>query len=221
MSHSLPTPDAEYPQATVGMGKGGAYEWFDPEAEIDEEAGQRLPHWRQPGCIYFVTFRTDDSIPADVLAQWQEERAAWMARHPEPHDAVTAREYHRQFTARTHRYLDAGHGNCPFRLPSARRIVVEILRKLDGAEDGYALDAFVVMPNHVHVLVAPQGSAGLSEIGQVWKRVSAHRVNKLLGQRGTLWQHESWDHIVRSPEHLERYRRYIWDNPKWHQRRSG
>ncbi len=204
-----------HPWATVGMGKGGDYNWFDPTAAVGHGWGRNLPHWRQRGAIYFVTFRTADSIPAPVLAEWQRERAAWLAAHPEPHDAATTREYHRLFTERMHRFLDDCHGDCPFRSAEPRQCVVEVLTHLDGADDrGYALDAFVVMPNHAHVLVAPRGEAQLSEICKTWKSVASHRVNKLLRRRGAFWQEESWDHIVRSAGHLERYRRYIAENPK-------
>jgi REP element-mobilizing transposase RayT len=89
--------------------------------------------------------------------------------------------------------------------------MTSILNYHDGSV--YALDAFVIMPNHVHALVCPQGDAELNAITKTWKTVSAHRVNRLLGRSGTLWQHESWDHIVRSPEHLDGYRRYIEANP--------
>ena len=197
------------------MGKGGDYNWFDPAAAIGHGWGRNLPHWRQPGVIYFVTFRTADSIPAPVLEEWQRERAEWLTAHPEPHDNATAREYHRLFTARMHAFLDECHGDCPFRLEELRELVVEVLTHLDGADGGgYALDAFVVMPNHAHVLVAPRGEAQLSEICKTWKSVTARRVNKLRGRRGAFWQEESWDHIVRSAAHLERYRRYIAENPK-------
>ena len=60
----------------LGTGRGGDYLWFDPEADILDAWGRHLPHWRQPGTVYFVTFRTADSVPAKVLAEWKEERAA-------------------------------------------------------------------------------------------------------------------------------------------------
>ena len=219
MSYYLPRMDSptsdSHPWATVGMGKGGDYTWFDPTAPIGQGWSLHLPHWRQRGAIYFVTFRTADSIPAPVLAQWKRERAEWLAAHPEPHDAATTSEYHRRFTERMHRFLDECHGDCPFRSEELRQCVVQVLTYRDGTDDeGYALDGYVVMPNHAHVLVAPRGEALLSEICKTWKSVTAHSVNRLLGRRGTFWQEESWDHIVRSADHLERYRRYIVENPK-------
>ncbi len=62
-----------HPWATVGRGKGGEYHYFDSQAEIGTEWGHNLPHWRQGGVVYFVTFRTADSIPADRLNQWKQD----------------------------------------------------------------------------------------------------------------------------------------------------
>lgn len=42
---------------------------------------RNLPHWRQIGCTYFVTFRLGDSIPAPILQAWEEERRIWLAAH--------------------------------------------------------------------------------------------------------------------------------------------
>src|SRR5881394_1353272 len=50
---------------------------LDPQQPIVQKRGH-LPHWEQPGATYFVTFRLADSLPADVLAQWRDEQAAWL-----------------------------------------------------------------------------------------------------------------------------------------------
>src|SRR5206468_4122244 len=76
----------------------------------------------------------------------------------------------------------------------------------------YRLEDFIVMPNHVHVLVSPLDKHTLSEITQAWKSTAAHRINKLLGRAGTFWQKESFDHIVRSAEQAEKFREYIQEN---------
>ncbi len=199
--------------ATVGCGKGGGYHYFDSEAEIGAEYGHNLPHWRQGGVIYFVTFRTVDSIPRERLNQWKSERAAWLAKHPPQRSPDATREYHRLFTERWHKWLDETHGACHLKISSLRAIVEGTIRKLDGDPNGYSLDTFVVMPNHVHVLVAPAPLQSLNKILRTWKSVSAHRINKTLNQYGPFWQEESWDHIVRSPAHLEKYRKYIRENP--------
>jgi REP element-mobilizing transposase RayT len=205
-------PQLDCAWATVGRGKGGEYAWYDVEIAIERAPGKYLPHLRQPGAIYFVTFRTADSIPAPVIAQWTRERQKWLSTHPEPHDDAIRREYHRRFTERMHRFLDECHGACPFRDRCARDVVEAALLFRDGSD--YALDQYVIMPNHVHVLVSPTGANELSDISGTWKRVSAHRLNKLLGRRGEFWQQENWDHVVRKPEYLERFQEYIAENPK-------
>ena len=42
---------------------------------------RHLPHWRQPGATYFVTFRQVDSIPKAVLAEWFDVRQRWYRAH--------------------------------------------------------------------------------------------------------------------------------------------
>ena len=202
-----------HPWATIGRGLGGVYEYFDEEAEVLTEPGNDLPHWRQAGMIYYVTFRTADSIPLERLKQWKVERDAWLSRHPAPRSRDQVREYHRLFTQRWHEWLDEAHGECVLKEPALRNHVESTLRHLDGDAKGYSLDEFVIMPNHVHVLVSPARGQSLNKILRAWKSVSAHAINKSLRTSGDFWQEESWDHIVRSPHYLEKYRSYIRANP--------
>jgi putative DNA methylase len=76
----------------------------------------------------------------------------------------------------------------------------------------YALHAFVVMPNHVHLLVTPKvvATRWLAPL----KGFTAYRANELLGIHGqTFWQDESYDRLVRSETEFERIRAYIEENP--------
>jgi REP element-mobilizing transposase RayT len=203
--------DHPHPWATIGCGTCGEYTWYDPELAVGHAPGKYLPHVRRPGAVYFVTMRTADSMPAAVLGAWAEQRELWLTQHPLPHDQNTRGEFSRLFTRRMHRLLDESHGRCPFRDPSARAVIETVLRNRDSVD--YALDWYVIMPNHVHALVSPKGDMELSDVGSTWKAVTAHRLNKLLNRRGEFWQQESWDHAVRRPEHLERYRRYVAENP--------
>ncbi len=75
------------------------------------------------------------------------------------------------------------------------------------------MDAFSIMPNHVHVLVSPKQGVSLSQILHSWKSYSAHEINKELGRKGTVWQDENFDHIVRSVEQFSLYQQYIRENP--------
>ncbi len=76
----------------------------------------------------------------------------------------------------------------------------------------------VVMPDHVHMVFTPledgEGRTyGLHEITHGIKGASSHSVNPALGRRGTLWQDESFDHVLRSDESLRRAVNYICRNP--------
>jgi putative DNA methylase len=82
-----------------------------------------------------------------------------------------------------------------------------------GAELGhYNLHAYVVMPNHVHVLLAPR--LPLARITCGIKGVSARDANATLGRVGKpFWQDESFDHWVRNQAEFARIRAYIERNP--------
>jgi REP element-mobilizing transposase RayT len=91
-------------------------------------------------------------------------------------------------------------------------MVVSALRAGDLEFHRYDLPAFVVMSNHVHILVTPR------VIDTHWlgplKGFTAHQGNKLLGLHGrAFWQDESYDHLVRTGEEYRRIRSYIECNP--------
>jgi replication-associated recombination protein RarA len=186
--------------------------YFDSSAPVGRLSGGNLPHWQQDGAMYFVTWRTADSMPRERVDQWMNERDAWLKAHPEPWGLGDEEEYYRLFPDRWETWLDEGYGECPLGRPQVRQIVEEVLRHDNGTK--YQLEDFIVMPNHVHVLVSPLGSHTLSETTQAWKSTAARRINKLLGRSGTFWQKESFDHIVRSAEQAQKFREYIQENPR-------
>ena len=77
----------------------------------------------------------------------------------------------------------------------------------------YHLDTWIVMPNHFHALVEPVEGRKLGDIVQRWKGGSAREINLARHTSGKLWQHEPFDHIVRSEAQLKHFRRYIALNP--------
>lgn len=95
---------------------------FDPSEPVGNLSGN-LPHWRQEGATYFVTFRTADSLPREKLQQWLDEREIWLRENPEPHSDAQRREYWERFPARFHYWLDQAHGACALREPNLRKIV--------------------------------------------------------------------------------------------------
>src|SRR6516165_6435218 len=184
---------------------------LDPRKPIAQKRGH-VPHWEQRGATYFVTFRLADAIPADLLAQWKQERNAWLKLHPQPWDWRTAREYMRRFEEEREQWLDKGHGACLLREKRAAAIVADSLSHFDRQR--YVLDAYVVMPNLVHVLFKPLGESSLGDILHSWKSFTAQAVNREMNRAGALWMHESFDTIIRDAGHLRACREYIEQNPE-------
>lgn len=73
---------------------------------------------------------------------------------------------------------------------------------------------FVVMPNHVHVVIRPMSGFKLEDCLQRIKQHVSIRVNKTLEKEGALWEEESHDRIIRNEEHLWNIVQYIGRNPK-------
>jgi REP element-mobilizing transposase RayT len=197
------------------------FELFDPKQDYVVRQGT-LPHWYQPGVTYFVTFRTEDSVPQPRLRSWHRPRDEWLSRHGiDPiranwksllaADPDLDREYHARFTRAFMGYLDRGYGACELRTRESAEIVANALRHFNG--DRYELDEFVVMPNHVHVLVCLLGDTEIEAQCYSWKKFSAGEINRLLGSCGRFWQEESFDHLVRSVEQYEYLQQYIAENP--------
>ena len=116
--------------------------FFNPYADIRFTAN-RLPHWQQEGTTYFVTFRLADSVPANLLAQWETQRRIWLGVHPEPWTREVESQYHRRFSGAIERWLDSGHGQCLLRRPDYAQIVADTLHYFDGAR--VLMISFVVM----------------------------------------------------------------------------
>ena len=111
-------------------------------------------------------------------------------------------------------------------LPSAAR---DLVLKHCMHDDGVKLKvhAAVVMPDHVHMILTPLQTAQpgaavphqqiayftFEEIIGAIKGASAHSINRLLGRQGTVWQDESFDHVLRSEESLAEKTEYLSQNP--------
>jgi len=94
-----------------------------------------------------------------------------------------------------------------------------------------ALDAFAIMPNHLHGIIVlhremraetssaptnPSRIGTLAHVVQEFKSLAYMRVRRQLGRAGGLWQRNYYEHIVRSGRTLNAIRRYISENPvRW------
>lgn len=113
---------------------------------------------------------------------------------------------------RVDKYLDAGHGVCHLGHPEFAELVAGAIRFFDGQR--YELRAWVVMPNHAHVVVWPMPGHTLSDILHSWKSFTSHEINKRLPDKVVpFWQGESFDHLIRDDDDLHRCCHYTTMNP--------
>jgi len=185
--------------------------FFSPFEEVRSH-GERLPHWQQVGATYFITFRLADSVPTDRLAEWKAERDEWKRNHPEPWSEEVEADYHRRFSGAIDTWLDRGAGSCLLREAAHAELVAEVLRHQHATR--YWLHAFVVMPNHLHVLASLREGERLEEVVKSWKGVSSRRLNRRREASGPVWQRDYFDRLVRDQDHFFRVARYIRANPE-------
>jgi putative transposase len=126
---------------------------------------RHLPHWQNPGCVYFVTFRTHKNL---ILSE------------------------------------------------KARDIISQVIKFNDKKK--YTLFSFVVMPDHIHIILQPieinnNNYYSLTEINHSIKSFSAKEINQIENQKGRIvWQHESFDRIIRNDEEFQEKMYYILNN---------
>ena len=183
-------------------------------SDIDEivRFQNRLPHWQQDRGACFITFRMTDSIPSELLTHWRRERDAWMLKNPKPWSPEIEMVYHTQFSSRFDRWMDEGRGSCLLGDPLIAAILSEILEH--GSPDDYLLHSWVIMPNHVHLLISLNSGQEISRMVAGWKRFSATRINKIAGRTGSFWQKDYFDRLIRDWDHFINVSRYIRNNPK-------
>jgi len=185
-------------------------DFFNPY-EVVAQHGAHLPHWQQGEVFVFVTWRLADSLPESQLAEWTREKEIWLKLHPQPWDQATVETYRERFPERMDHWLDQGQGDCVLAQAPIRQIVVDALGFFEGTR--YETAAFVVMPNHVHVLFRPLAGYRLSDILHSWKSYTGNKMNPSLKCDHALWSAGYWDRLIRDRAHFFRCVRYIENNP--------
>jgi len=204
---------------------------FDERGEVRIYQHGDLPHWRQDECTYFVTFRQADSLPASVMKELEAERCAWLRRHGiDPTSdkwqtefskltAPTRRECEQQYGITLEKHLDVGYGTSVLQRREVGELVSNALQHFHNRR--VLTGDFVVMPNHVHVLMRPLPGFELENIVHSVKSFTSNQINGLLDQSGEFWQRQCYDRIVRDFDQLEAYQQYIMANPKKAALREG
>ncbi|MFO1062536.1 MAG: transposase [Pirellulales bacterium] len=202
---------------------------FDPFAETEVYSHSR-PHWCQSGVVVFITMRTHDSIPKEVIRRWDREKQEWVRRRGysgKDHwtkviptlPSEDQFQFAKQFNRCREEFLDTCHGACRLRNPSLAAIVEKSLLHFDG--ERYELGDFVIMPNHVHLLASFPSCEDMKNSCDSWMHFTARKINIACGTRGKFWQQEPFDTLVRSPEQYDYLRQYIRDNPIKAKLRNG
>jgi REP element-mobilizing transposase RayT len=155
---------------------------------------RRLPHWQPNGESLFLTWRLHGTLPPN--------------RYIGPQGLTTGQAF-----VCIDRILDqAACGPTWLRRDDVAQMVVGSLQFGEQKLEYYRLHAWVVMANHVHVLLTPL--VAVSKLEQSVKGFTARQANRLLGRTGEqFWQRESYDRWVRDREEFERIVRYIERNP--------
>ena len=174
-----------------------------------------LPHIDGDGKIQHVSFHLADSLPEHVVEQLEKEIKAFP---------VEKRDIERR--KRVEAWVDAGHGSCVLRIPDIGRMVQESLLFFNGQR--YRVIAWVIMPNHVHILFQPMHGWTVGKIVASWKKFTARGIcdyhksrnaapgnaNLPIGNITTpVWHREYWDRFIRDDRHFQQAVEYIHLNP--------
>ncbi len=155
---------------------------------------RRLPHWQPEGKSLFITWHLYGSLPHN--------------HYPPPQSLSAGQAF-----VWMDRYLDqARYGPTWLKRNAVALIMLNALNAGAAKLGHYDLHAYLIMANHVHVLVTPHVNP--STMLHSLKGFSAREANRLLGRTGEpFWQSESYDHWVRDQREFDRIRRYIENNP--------
>lgn len=153
-----------------------------------------LPHFDAGAVVQTITFRLADSLPREFY-----EKSAAIA--PNSTELFFVLE----------RAIDKGAGECLLTQAANASIVRGAFEHFDG--ERYLLLSWVIMPNHVHVMLEQIAGHRLADIVHSWKSFTAHAINKARGSNGRVWSPEYFDRYVRDECHYANAKYYIENNP--------
>jgi len=200
---------------------------------------RKLPHYQPVDGIFFITFRLAGSIPTSVISLLKKEYEdeIHMIQTGRNSNGAQSLKYlaQKRYFEKFDMLLDGNPGAGNHWLTESRiaKIVATAFHFYDNIR--YDLFCYTIMSNHVHIVIdlgrnlkGKNEAVGqflqklsykgnlrypLSSITFNWKRYTALQANKILHRKGSFWQHESYDHIVRDGEELKRIVHYVMQNP--------
>ncbi|MDX1523893.1 MAG: transposase [Anaerolineae bacterium] len=182
---------------------------------------RNLPHIQPPGATLFVTFRLANSVPKAVMdalyAESLEIENILKNISDETERAKRRYQEQKRLFGKWDKVLDAAEeGPVWLQEPEIARLVADSIHYRNHKV--YDLEAFCIMPNHVHMVFTPlvkeeKEYHSLSAIMHSLKLYTSREANDLLQRNGGFWQHENYDHVVRDEAEQNRIITYVLNNP--------
>lgn len=163
------------------------------------------PHFESQDHVQHICVHLADSLPKAIV-----DRMAAELRKVPPTQRTPEKE------SRVNAYLDAGHGDCVLREREVALLVQDSL--LHFANTRYALHAWCIMPNHVHILMQPLNGITMSTSMASWKKFTGRRISEWRQRHrsqppGPAWHREYFDRYIRDEAHYRNVVAYIHQNP--------
>jgi len=196
----------------------------------------KLPHLTPIGGTFFITFRTNDSVPTKVMQGLRFDYVKAVKRikqkglsHAQTDFEIRKARY--RYFQRYDTVLDeSAKQSYPLSDSTVAKIITDKLHELDG--NLYELIAYCIMPNHVHLLISlanqivdendcyvsdEQLSLSYRPLHEIMRRIkgaTSRYINLHLGLTGqAFWQKDSYDHYVRDAKSMDNIWWYIVNNP--------
>lgn len=190
---------------------------------------RHLPHFQQPGQLYFITWCTKDAVPPKALNSYSiqlmqiKSKIEEAKRNNESEDTICLLKAELYIIRKKYMkaFDDLLHLQTKYIIDLSKsentKIIIDALCFWEGKRiKNYAI---CVMSNHVHwvLKVLNKDENGnlvyLQDILQSVKRFSANRINFSEKCTGSLWHNESYDTTIRDELHLENAVNYTLQNP--------
>lgn len=159
-----------------------------------------LPHFNRLELTQSITIRLYDSLPQSILERMELELGS-----------IEPEKINSERREKIEAHLDAGLGSCMLLDSRVAEIVKTSIMFFHNKK--YLLHAWVIMPNHVHLIFTLMENFTLSSIISSFKSYTAVRANQVLGRHGKFWYPEYFDRYIRDSDHFESVQHYIKNNP--------
>jgi putative transposase len=190
----------------------------EPEFVVDTK--RHLPHKQLTDCVLFITWRLAFTLPESVLQKIAMNKSNYLNSIKDftPQEKKNAGEDYKnsQFE-----YFDDwidkfNGGKHNISLEPYLSIITDTIKHDESKK--YTVSAYCIMPNHAHLIIKPLYKSeniyyAISEITEFLKSISAHKLNKALSLKGQLWQHESYDRVIRDEDEYKKTVEYVLMNP--------